>query len=353
MTLNSPLLGSLQNMKILVTGGAGFIGSHTVVELHNAGYETVLVDNFSNSEKSAITGIETIIGQSVTLYEGDISEATTWDTLFTEQKIDGIIHFAANKAVGESVANPLKYYKNNISATVLMLQKMLEYGVNNLVFSSSCTVYGQPDSLPVTENSAVQPAMSPYGNTKQVCEEIIKDTVNSEKNFHAISLRYFNPIGAHDSVLIGELPLGVPANLVPFLTQSVAGLRGPLAVFGNDYPTPDGTAIRDYIHVVDLAKAHVSALDLLLKQAEGKYYDFFNIGTGQGSSVLDVINAFEEATGLKVDYSIQPRRDGDVVAVYADCTKSNEVLGWKAEKTLTEALGDAWNWQKVLVEKSK
>ncbi|MEA5138053.1 UDP-glucose 4-epimerase GalE [Arcicella rigui] len=340
-------------MKILVTGGAGFIGSHTVVELHNAGYETVLVDNFSNSEKSAITGIETIIGQSVTLYEGDISEAATWDTLFTEQKIDGIIHFAANKAVGESVANPLKYYKNNISATVLMLQKMLEYGVNNLVFSSSCTVYGQPDSLPVTENSAVQPAMSPYGNTKQVCEEIIKDTVNSEKNFHAISLRYFNPIGAHDSVLIGELPLGVPANLVPFLTQSVAGLRGPLAVFGNDYPTPDGTAIRDYIHVVDLAKAHVSALDLLLKQAEGKYYDFFNIGTGQGSSVLDVINAFEEATGLKVDYSIQPRRDGDVVAVYADCTKSNEVLGWKAEKTLTEALGDAWNWQKVLVEKSK
>lgn len=338
-------------MKILVTGGAGFIGSHTVVELHNAGFETVLVDNFSNSEKSAITGIETIIGQSVTLYEGDISEASTWDTLFTEQKIDGIIHFAANKAVGESVVNPLKYYKNNISATVLMLQKMLEYGVNNLVFSSSCTVYGQPDTLPVTENSAVQPAMSPYGNTKQVCEEIIKDTVNSENNFHAISLRYFNPIGAHESVLIGELPLGVPANLVPFLTQSVAGLRGALAVFGDDYPTPDGTAVRDYIHVVDLAKAHVSALDLLLKQGEGQYYDYFNIGTGQGSSVLNVINAFEAATGLKVDYSIKPRRDGDVVAVYADCTKSNEVLGWKTEKTLADALGDAWNWQKKLIEK--
>lgn len=335
-------------MKILVTGGAGFIGSHTVVELHNAGFESIILDNFSNSEKKALSGIEAIIGKPVKYYEADINEASTWDTVFTEQKIDGIIHFAAAKAVGESVAKPLKYYRNNIAATVLMLEKMMEHGVNNLVFSSSCTVYGEPDALPVTENSAVKPATSPYGNTKQVCEVIIKDTVSSTQHFHAISLRYFNPIGAHESCLIGELPLGVPANLVPFLTQSVAGIRGQLAVYGSDYPTSDGTAIRDYIHVVDLAKAHVSALNLLLKQPEGNYYDFFNIGTGTGSSVLEVITAFEEATNLKVDYAIKPRRDGDIVAVYADCTKSKEILGWQTQKSLKEALGDAWNWQKKI-----
>ena len=338
-------------MKILVTGGAGFIGSHTVVELHNAGFESIILDNFSNSEKKAITGIEQIIGKSVKYYEADINDSKTWDTVFSEQKIDGIIHFAAVKAVGESVEKPLKYYRNNVSATVLMLEKMVEYNVNNVVFSSSCTVYGEPDLLPVTENSAVKPATSPYGNTKQICEAIIRDTVQSTNHFHAISLRYFNPIGAHESGLIGELPLGVPANLVPFLTQSVAGLRGQLAVYGNDYPTPDGTAVRDYIHVVDLAKAHVSALNLLLKQPAGRYYDFFNIGTGEGSSVLQVINAFEAATGLKVDYVMKPRRDGDVIAVYADCSKSKQVLGWQTEKTLAEALGDAWKWQKSLIVK--
>jgi UDP-glucose 4-epimerase len=337
-------------MKILVTGGAGFIGSHTVVELHNAGFESIILDNFSNSEKKALAGIEQIIGKSVKYYEADINDAKTWDTVFTEQKIDGIIHFAAAKAVGESVEKPLKYYRNNVSATVLMLEKMAEHGVNNLVFSSSCTVYGEPDSLPVTENSVVKPATSPYGNTKQICEAIIRDTVQSTNDFHAISLRYFNPIGAHESALIGELPLGVPANLVPFLTQSVAGIRGQLAIYGNDYDTPDGTAIRDYIHVVDLAKAHVSALNLLLKQPEGRYYDFFNIGTGTGSSVLEVIEAFEVATGLKVDFAVKPRREGDVVAVYADCTKSKQILGWQTEKTLANALGDAWKWQEKLLK---
>jgi UDP-glucose 4-epimerase len=335
-------------MKILVTGGAGFIGSHTVVELHNAGFESIILDNFSNSEKTTLAGIEQIIGKTVKYYEADINDLVVWDKVFTEQKIDGIIHFAAAKAVGESVEKPLKYYRNNVSATVLMLEKMAEHGVNNLVFSSSCTVYGEPDSLPVTENSIVKPATSPYGNTKQICESIIRDTVYSTNYFHAISLRYFNPIGAHESCLIGELPLGVPANLVPFLTQSVAGIRGQLSVYGNDYDTPDGTAIRDYIHVVDLAKAHVSALNLLLKQPNERYYDFFNIGTGTGSSVLEVITAFETATGLKVDFAIKPRREGDVIAVYADCSKSKEILGWQTEKTLVEALRDAWNWQHKL-----
>lgn len=339
-------------MKILVTGGAGFIGSHTVVELHNAGFESIILDNFSNSEKETLIGIEQIIGKSVKYYEADVNDFSVWDKVFTEQKIDGIIHFAAAKAVGESVKNPLKYYRNNVSATVLMLEKMLEYKVSNLVFSSSCTVYGEPDSLPVTENSVVKPATSPYGNTKQICESIIRDTVQSTNDLRAISLRYFNPIGAHESCLIGELPLGLPANLVPFLTQSVAGIRGQLAVYGNDYDTQDGTAIRDYIHVVDLAKAHVLALNLLLKQPQGRYYDFFNIGTGEGSSVLEVITVFEEATGLKVDYVIKPRREGDVIAVYADCTKSRKILGWQTEKTLKDALGDAWRWQKSLTAKA-
>jgi UDP-glucose 4-epimerase len=332
-------------MNILVTGGAGFIGSHTVVELQKVGFTSIILDNFSNSDIKVVDGLEKIMGEKVKCYQANINDASVWDTIFTEQKIDGIIHFAANKAVGESVEKPLKYYRNNVAATVLMIEKMIEHGINNLVFSSSCTVYGQPEALPVTEDSPVQPATSPYGNSKQICEEIIRDTVQSTNNLHAISLRYFNPIGAHESCLIGELPLGVPANLVPFLTQSVAGIRGQLAVYGNDYDTPDGTAIRDYIHVVDLAKAHVSALNLLLKQPEGRYYDFFNIGTGKGSSVLEVITAFEEATGLKVDYAIKPRREGDVVAVYADCTKSKTILGWQTEKTLKDALGDAWKWQ--------
>ncbi len=336
-------------MKILVTGGAGFIGSHTIVELNNAGYESVIFDNFSNSEEKAVLGIEKIIGKSVKYYNADILDATAWDRVFTEQKIDGIIHFAAAKAVGESVQNPLKYYKNNVAGTTLMLEKMIEHGVKNLVFSSSCTVYGEPDILPVTETSQVKKALSPYGNTKQICEEIITDTVASQESFHAISLRYFNPIGAHETALIGELPLGVPANLVPFLTQAVAGLRGKLAIYGTDYPTPDGTAIRDYIHVVDLAKAHVSAIKLVTNQRDGQYYDIFNIGTGTGSSVLEVINAFETATDIKVAYDVMPRREGDVVSVYADCTKSNNILGWKSELTLADALRDAWKWQQNII----
>ncbi len=335
-------------MNILVTGGAGFIGSHSVVELQKVGFTSIILDNFSNSDIKVLDGLEKIMGEKVKYYQANINDASVWDKIFTEQKIDGIIHFAANKAVGESVEKPLKYYRNNVAATVLMIEKMIEHGVNNLVFSSSCTVYGQPEALPVTEDSPVQPATSPYGNSKQICEEIIRDTVQSTNDLHAISLRYFNPIGAHESCLIGELPLGTPANLVPFLTQSVAGIRGQLSVYGNDYDTPDGTAVRDYIHVVDLAKAHVSALNLLLKQPEGRYYDFFNIGTGKGSSVLEVITAFEEATGLKVDYAIKPRREGDVVAVYADCTKSKQILGWQTEKTLKDALGDAWNWQETI-----
>lgn len=338
-------------MKILVTGGAGFIGSHTVVELHHAGFESIILDNFSNSQKSALQGIEEIIGKKVISYEADINNPSTWDAIFSEHKIDGIIHFAASKAVGESVLKPLKYYRNNVAATVLMLEKMQEHQVSNLVFSSSCTVYGQPDTLPVTEASQVKPASSPYGNTKKICEDIIQDTVKTGNGLNAISLRYFNPIGAHESALIGELPLGPPANLVPFLTQSVAGIRGELAVYGTDYPTEDGTAIRDYIHVVDLAKAHVSAINLLLKQEinpENPYYDFFNIGTGKGSSVFEVIHAFEEATGLKVAYSLKPRREGDTTVVYADCTKSNEILGWKASKGLVESLGDAWRWQEKI-----
>ncbi len=347
MLIKTPL-----HMKILVTGGAGFIGSHTVVELFKAGYESVILDNFSNSEKAVLDGLKEIIGQETPYYEADINDPAAWDKVFTENKIDGIIHFAANKAVGESVQNPLKYYRNNVAATVLMIEKMQEYGVSNLVFSSSCTVYGEPDSLPVTEQSPIKPANSPYGNTKQICEEIIKDTVATQKGLRAISLRYFNPIGAHETVLIGELPIGVPANLVPFITQTVAGLRGQLSVFGDDYPTRDGTAVRDYIHVVDLAKAHVSALALLIKQGDAPaYYDIFNIGTGTGSSVLEVITAFEKATGLKVDYAIKPRRAGDVTAVYADCTKSNEVLGWKTEKTLEDALGDAWRWQEKVAKR--
>ncbi|MFC0183846.1 UDP-galactose 4-epimerase [Pseudarcicella hirudinis] len=339
-------------MKILVTGGAGFIGSHTVVELHKVGYESIILDNFSNSDKKVLDGLKQIIGTETPFYDNDINDPATYDRIFTEHKIDGIIHFAAYKAVGESVEKPLKYYRNNVAATVLLLEKMQEHGVKNLVFSSSCTVYGQPEALPVTENSPVQPATSPYGNTKQICEEIIRETVATGSGLRSISLRYFNPIGAHESALIGELPLGVPANLIPFITQTVAGLRGQLSVFGDDYPTNDGTAVRDYIHVVDLAKAHVSALNLLLKQPEGQYYDFFNIGTGTGSSVLEVIKAFEDATGLKVDYAIKPRRAGDVTAVYADVTKSSEILGWKTEKSLTEALGDAWKWQ-LAVSKRK
>lgn len=336
-------------MKVLITGGAGFIGSHTYVCLKSNGYQPIILDNFANSDEKVIKNLEIITGEKVLYYRGDANEKEVLHQLFSEHSIQGVIHFAADKAVGESVENPLKYYENNLLSTIQLLKVMIEKGVKNFVFSSSCTVYGQPDSLPVTEISPIKTAESPYGNTKQICEEIIADTVKSGASIKAIALRYFNPIGAHESGLIGELPLGVPANLIPYLTQSVAGLRGPLSVFGNDYPTPDGTAIRDYIHVCDLAEAHVKALLFVDKKEVNSYYDVFNVGTGQGTSVLAIIQAFEKANQLKVPYEIKPRRAGDITAVYADTQKSEKILQWKAQKTLEEALRDAWNWQQKLI----
>jgi UDP-glucose 4-epimerase len=338
-------------MEILITGGAGFIGSHTYVELIENGYKPIIVDNFSNSSLDVIVQLEKITSQKVNFINGDVNNPEILNSIFNNHSIQGVIHFAASKAVGESVEKPLKYYRNNVSATILLLEKMQEHGIKNLVFSSSCTVYGQPKSLPVTESAEIQTATSPYGNTKQICEEIIADTVNAKTNLSAISLRYFNPIGAHSSGLIGELPIGAPANLVPFLTQSVAGIRGILNVYGNDYPTPDGTAIRDYIHVTDLAKAHVKALEYLLNQSSDNFYDFFNIGTGNGSSVLEVIQSFEKATGKKVEFQIQEKRAGDVTAVYASTEKSNKILNWKAQISLEQALKDAWTWQEKLSNK--
>lgn len=334
--------------KILVTGGAGYIGSHTVVELHNSGYTPIIVDNFCNSEKNAISGIESIIKTPVKLYEGDCNDVEFMNNLFLAEKdIAGVIHFAAFKAVGESVENPLAYYKNNVGSLVVLLELMNKHNAVNLVFSSSCTVYGQPDQLPVTELSPIKPAESPYGNTKQICEEVIVDTVNSKSALKAIALRYFNPIGAHPSSKIGELPLGVPNNLIPFVTQTAAGIRKELTVFGDDYNTPDGTCIRDYIHVVDLAKAHVKSLDYLNKQGFS-FYDTFNIGTGKGNSVLEVVNAFEKVSGEKLNYIVGPKRAGDVEQVYGVVDKANKALGWKTELTLDDALKDAWNWQKTL-----
>jgi UDP-glucose 4-epimerase len=335
-------------MKVLITGGAGFIGSHTYVYLQSNGFHPIILDNFSNSRESVIENLEKITCSPVTYYNGDANQVPVLEQIFTEHQIEGVIHFAADKAVGESVSNPLKYYENNLLSTIQLLKMMIQHDVKNIVFSSSCTVYGQPDSLPVTENSPIKTAESPYGNTKQICEEILSDTVTSGAPIKAVSLRYFNPIGAHESYLIGELPLGVPANLIPFLTQSVAGLRGALSVYGNDYPTADGTAIRDYIHVCDLAAAHVKALEFANKQVQSSFYEVFNVGTGKGSSVLEVIEAFEKANQIKVNYEIKPRRAGDITAVYADTQKSEKMLQWKAEKSLEEALRDAWHWQKKI-----
>ncbi len=336
-------------MNILVTGGAGFIGSHTIVELDKAGYTCIIIDNFSNSETSVLSGIEKIIGKKPKLYTGDCNDKMLLNNIFQDQKIDGVIHFAASKAVGESVDKPLKYYKNNVAATVTLLETMLDHNVSNLAFSSSCTVYGQPMVLPVTEQTPIQKANSPYGNTKQICEEIIEDTAIANPEIRAISLRYFNPIGAHESTLIGELPKGVPANLIPYITQVAAGIRPTLQVFGDDYPTADGTCVRDYIHVVDLAKAHVAAIDLTLNNSNKGFYKVYNIGTGRGNTVLEVIKTFEEITGKPFNYIIKPRREGDVTAVYADASLAEKQLGWKAAKSLKEALTDAWNWQLKLV----
>jgi len=331
--------------KILVTGGLGFIGSHTVVELQNKGFQVVIVDNLSNSDISVLDRITKITGKKPEFHKMDLKNKDAVHAFFKEQKLDGVIHFAASKAVGESVKKPLKYYENNTVSLIYLLQEMEKNKVNNFIFSSSCTVYGQAEELPITENAPIKPAESPYGNTKQIGEEIIFDQTKVS-NLNVISLRYFNPIGAHPTSLIGELPLGVPQNLIPYVTQTAAGIRKELTVFGKDYNTHDGTAIRDYIHVLDLAKAHIAAMErLLLNKNEGKM-EFFNIGTGKGSSVLDVINAFEKANNLKLNYTFDNRREGDITAAYADTTLANTKLNWKTELSLEDALKDAWKWQK-------
>ena len=333
-------------MKILVTGGLGYIGSHVVVELQNLGYDVVIVDNLSNASLNVLENITSITGKQPAFHKLDVSDKNALFTFFkNHEDIGGIIHFAAFKAVGESVLNPLKYYENNINSLVYLLQNIQERNVS-FIFSSSCTVYGQADVLPVTEDSPVKPAESPYGNTKQIGEEIIKETCKVNSNLKAISLRYFNPIGAHESAKIGELPLGVPQNLVPYITQTAIGLREQLSVFGKDYPTRDGTAIRDYIHVVDLAKAHVASLKRLLLNEADTNYEYFNVGTGDGSTVMEVVTAFEKATGEKLNYKFKERRSGDVIAAYADTTKVSETLAWEAKYSLEESLLSAWNWEK-------
>ena len=335
--------------KILVTGGMGFIGSHTVVELVNAGYEPVIVDNLSNSHPKILEQLTKIIGFKPVFHEIDLSDEHAVKNLaVAEPDIEGIIHFAAYKAVGESVQFPLKYYRNNFYSMLNLLDAY--YGKPlNFVFSSSCTVYGQPDHLPVTENAPIKPAHSPYGNTKQIAEEILQDMIASGSNYKVVSLRYFNPVGAHESALIGELPIGVPQNLVPFITQTAIGKREKITVFGDDYNTPDGSCVRDYIHVVDLAKAHIAALKLT--EAPGYTgYDVFNIGTGNGTTVLQVIHAFERATGVKLNYQIGPRRNGDVEQVWGDVTKSTQKLHWKAGLGIDEMMSSAWGWEKYLFE---
>ena len=339
-------------MNILVTGGAGFIGSHTVVKLVEAGHRPVILDNFSNSTESVLEGLRSILGQAVSHVRGDCADTALLGRLFREEHIEGVIHFAASKAVGESLQKPLLYYRNNVSVLTGLLETMLAEGVKNLVFSSSCTVYGKPEALPVTEQTPVQAATSPYGNTKQIGEEIIRDTVAAPGPLRAISLRYFNPIGAHPSGHIGELPLGVPANLVPYLTQAAAGLRPSLTVYGNDYDTPDGTCIRDFIHVMDLAAAHVRAVELLAGRTETSFYEVFNVGTGRGVSVQELIDTFGAVNGVAVPYQVGPRREGDIVAIYADVQKVNRQMGWQAEKSLADGLKDAWNWQQQLLPKN-
>jgi len=332
---------------ILVTGGAGYIGSHTTVELIEQGFKPVILDDLSNSNASVIDQIEKITGEKVTFYQGDCADPFLVKDIFRKEKIEGVIHFAASKAVGESVEDPLKYYHNNVGSTMNILSVMDNTDVNKLVFSSSCTVYGQPETLPVNEESPFKPAESPYGNTKKICEDIISDYASANSSFHAISLRYFNPIGAHKSALIGELPIGKPNNLVPFIMQTAAGWRDELTIFGNDYDTPDGTCIRDYIHVVDLAVAHTKAFSFL-GQMDDKNYEVFNLGTGKGNSVLEVINAFLDLGEGDLHYRIGARRPGDVEKVFADPTKAEKLLGWKTKYTMEESVLDAWNWQKSL-----
>ena len=335
-------------MKILVTGGLGFIGSHTVVELQNEGFEVIVVDNLSNTSLSVLDGIQNITGSVPAFEQLDLRDKQKVNDFFKRHAdIEGVIHFAASKAVGESVGNPLLYYENNINVLVYILQELEKKSTANLIFSSSCTVYGQAETMPITEDSSVQTAMSPYGNTKQIGEEIITDAAKAT-NINAILLRYFNPIGAHPSAEIGELALGVPQNLVPFITQTGMGLRNELSVYGDDYPTPDGTAVRDYIHVVDLAKAHVIAMQRLLNKKNLNQVETFNLGTGTGSSVLEVIHAFEKVSGQKLPYKIVARREGDITEAYANTDKANTVLGWRAQSTLEEAMASAWKWEQKI-----
>lgn len=332
-------------MQILVTGGTGYIGSHTVVELQSKGYEVVIIDNLSNSHLSVVDNIEKISGKRPLLEVFDLCDEQKVADFFKKYNaIEAVIHFAAYKAVGESVENPLKYYHNNLGSLI----NILKSGNKNIVFSSSCTVYGQPDELPVTEHAPIKKALSPYGNTKQICEEILADYTESNRDFRCIALRYFNPIGAHETALIGELPLGVPNNLIPFITQTAIGIRKELSVFGSDYNTSDGTAIRDYIHVVDLAKAHVIALERLLNNKTKHNFEVFNLGTGNGYTVLEAINAFEKVSGQKLNYKIVGRRSGDVEKVWADTRFANVELGWKAEQDLDSMMLSAWNWEKNL-----
>ena len=330
--------------KILVTGGLGFIGSHTVVELQNEGFEVVIVDNLSNTTIAVLDKITEITGTKPAFHKVDVRVKSEIKSVFDAHEIDGIIHFAAFKAVGESMSKPLEYYENNVSSLIYILQEMRDRKLDNFIFSSSCTVYGQADVLPVTEEAPVKAAESVYGNTKQIGEEIIRDTSRTY-NINSIALRYFNPIGAHPSIKIGELPLGVPQNLIPFVTQTAAGIRKELSVFGADYPTSDGTAVRDYINVVDLAKAHIAALKRLINKTNKKSFEYFNIGTGKGSSVLEIINTFEKVNNIKLNYKIVGRREGDVIAAFADTTIANKELNWKTEISLEESLKSVWKWQ--------
>ncbi len=336
----------MKKSTVLVCGGAGYIGSHTSVELINAGYGVVIADNFSNSEMAAVEGVRRITGVEVPFVEVDCCDRAAFRKVFEQYEFDSVIHFAASKAVGESVQKPMLYYRNNLTSLMNIIDLMREFGRQNIVFSSSCTVYGEPDKQPVTEQTPRKPATSPYGNTKQISEDMLRDSVAAYDGLRSIALRYFNPIGAHPSALIGELPRGVPQNLVPYITQTAAGIRECLSVFGDDYPTPDGSCIRDYIDVVDLAKAHVAAISRMVENKSEERYEIFNIGTGRGVSVLELVHKFEEVNHLKLNYKIAPRRAGDIVAIWADPSRANQVLGWKAERSLDETLAAAWAWEK-------
>ncbi len=335
---------------ILVCGGAGYIGSHTAVELIAAGYDVVIADNLSNSDRTAVEGVRTITGVDVPFVEVDCCDRAAFRKVFEAYDFDSVIHFAASKAVGESVRMPLEYYRNNLTSLMNVIDLMRESGRSNIVFSSSCTVYGEPEKQPVTERTPRKPATSPYGNTKQMCEDILRDSIAAYDGLKGIALRYFNPIGAHPSALIGEQPRGVPQNLVPYITQTAAGIRECLSVFGDDYPTPDGSCIRDYIDVVDLAKAHVAAIARMIEDRNAERYEIFNIGTGRGVSVLELVRRFEQVNGLKLRYKIAPRREGDIVAIWADPTRANEELGWHAERSLDETLAAAWAWERRVRE---